>query len=193
MQGSARKHVVFVAAWLYTVTVPGKSWLSCQVILIGVLMLVTLRPALLLVLAGLSTLPASAQGIGGQGGTPLPGARPRNPGQPQQTGIEMRRNMYLEGQVTLEDGSSPGAPVVIQMYCNGQTRPVGYSNLKGYFSFRPAENSREATGDASRSGVPGGPEGGPTGTLANDGFDDPLNIAFGGLGGRRPTARGPST
>ena len=183
MQGSARKHVVFVAAWLYTVTVPGKSWLSCQVILIGVLMLVTLRPALLLVLAGLSTLPASAQGIGGQGGTPLPGARPRNPGQPQQTGIEMRRNMYLEGQVTLEDGSSPGAPVVIQMYCNGQTRPVGYSNLKGYFSFRPAENSREATGDASRSGVPGGPEGGPTGTLANDGFDDPLNIAFGGLGG----------
>ena len=138
---------------------------------------------LFVVLAGFSALSLSAQDLGSQGGTALPGARPRNPGQPQQTGIEMRRNMYLEGQVTLEDGTSPGAPVVIEMYCNGQTRPVGYSNLKGYFSFRPAENSREVTGDASRSGVPGGSDGGPTGTLANDGFDDPLNISFGGLGG----------
>ena len=140
-------------------------------------------PVLLVALAGLAAPPVSAQDLGSQGGSALPGARPRNPGQPQQTGIEMRRNMYLEGQVTLEDGTPPGAPVVIEMYCNGQTRPVGYSNLKGHFSFRPAENSREVVGDASRSGVPGGPEGGPTGTLANDGFDDPLNISFGGLGG----------
>ncbi len=141
------------------------------------------RPVCLIILAGLSTLPVSAQDLGSLGGSTLPGARPRNPGQPQQTGIEMRRNMYLEGTVTLEDGTPPGAPVVIEMYCNGQTRPVGYSNLKGHFSFRPAENSREVIGDASRGGVPGGPDGGPTGTLANDGFDDPLNINFGSLGG----------
>ena len=139
--------------------------------------------ALLVALVWMAALPVSAQDLGNQGGSALPGARPRNPGQPQQTGIEMRRNMYLEGQITLEDGSPPGTPVVIEMYCNGQTRPVGYSNLKGHFSFRPAENSREVVGDASRSGVPGGPDGGPTGTLSNDGFDDPLNINFGSLGG----------
>ena len=141
------------------------------------------RAALLFVSTMLPALSVSGQDIGNYGNSPLPGARPRTPGQPQQTGIEMRRNMYLEGRVTLEDGTPPGAPVVIEMYCNGQNRPVGYSNLKGYFSFRPAENSAEVTGDASRSGVPGGPDGGPTGTLANDGFDDPLNISFGGLGG----------
>ena len=138
---------------------------------------------LLAALAGFAVLPVFAQQLGSQGGTALPGARGNNPGQPQQTGIEMRRNMYLEGRITLDDGSPPGAPVAIEMYCNGQTRPVGYSNLKGHFSFRPAENSREVVGDASRSGVPGGPDGGPTGTLANDGFDDPLNINFGSLGG----------
>ena len=101
----------------------------------------------------------------------------------KQAGVEMQRNMYLKGRVVLQDGTSPGAVVTISMRCNGKNRPVAYSNLRGYFSFRPAEQSREATGDASVGGVPGVSEGGPSGRLSNDGFDDSLNIVFGGLGG----------
>lgn len=95
------------------------------------------------------------------------------------------QNAYFSGQITLEDGTSPQEPVSVEMVCNGQSRQVAYSNLKGHYGFRLGDRSGEVTGDASLSGVPGGPQGGPGATLANDGFDSAnLDREFGGLSGR---------
>jgi len=132
---------------------------------------------------------AQAPGPGieqGAPGTQLPGARARQQqGQPQQSGGDLLQNAYFTGQITLEDGTSPQEPVSVEMVCNGQSRQVAYSNLKGHFGFRLGDRSGEVTGDASLSGVPGGPQGGPGATLANDGFDSAnMDRGFGGLSGR---------
>ncbi len=87
--------------------------------------------------------------------------------------------------MTLDDGGAPPQPVVVELVCNGRARPIAHTDLKGGFGFRLGDRSAEVMGDASVSGVPGGPQGGPLATLANDGFDSaPLDRGFGGLSGR---------
>lgn len=156
------------------------------------------RAAQVFIVATLSFASLWAQGSAtggdqGQPRTPLPGAQPSQAeGQPQQASLELLRNAYFGGRVAFQDGTPAQEPIAVEMTCNGRAIPVGFTNLKGEFGFRLGDRPGEVTGDASVAGVPGGPQGGPIGTLANDGFDAVrMNSGFGGLSGR--TAHRPGT
>lgn len=41
--------------------------------------------------------------------------------------------LFVSGRVTLEDGTAPPEPVVIETVCNGQPHGEGYTDTKGYF------------------------------------------------------------
>jgi tetratricopeptide (TPR) repeat protein len=102
--------------------------------------------------------------------SPTPG-RPTTPTYPQQPSPaeqqnrfpEMQRPIFLSGKVVLEDGTPPPESAVIERVCNGVTRPEGYTDSKGRFSFQP---------DASFGGDPsfgGSGSGGRTGSMGGFG------------------------
>jgi len=82
--------------------------------------------------------------------SPTPG-RPTTPTYPQPTSPtdrqqdrfpEMQRPIFLSGKVTLEDGTPPPEPAVIERVCNGTVRPEGYTDSKGRFSFQLGQNAQ---------------------------------------------------
>jgi tetratricopeptide (TPR) repeat protein len=95
------------------------------------------------------SIPGGGQG-GGRGPTsPTIPSQPTTPQQP--TFPEMQRQlMFVSGRVLLEDGSVPADQVIIERMCNGITRPEGYADSKGRFSFQLGQN-QSAVVDASFS------------------------------------------
>jgi TolA-binding protein len=126
-------------------------------------------------------------GAASPGNIPSPGSPGRIPGQPSPTDPrqpfptdprqqfpEMQRPVFLSGKVVMEDGTPPPDFVTIERICNGITRPEGYTNSKGHFSFQLGQNMNvmQDASVSSQSGTFGGP-----------GFGDPA--ASSRMGGMR--------
>ena len=72
--------------------------------------------------------------------------------QEQMQQMQMNRPIFLSGQVQLSNGVAPPESVVIERICGGQTRPEGYTDSKGRFSFQVGADQSAAMMDASYSG-----------------------------------------
>ena len=48
--------------------------------------------------------------------------------------------VFLQGRVLLESGAPPPETVAIEIFCNGQVSPLGYTDSKGRFAFEPGSN-----------------------------------------------------
>lgn len=70
--------------------------------------------------------------------TPSPGRTTTpstNPTTPSTTpSVSIPQPIFVSGRVTLEDGTAPPDPVVIESVCNGSAHNEGYTDAKGYFS-----------------------------------------------------------
>ena len=51
------------------------------------------------------------------------------------------RNIYITGNVILDDGTPPPQPVTIERICNNTARAQGYTDTKGRFSFQLGDTS----------------------------------------------------
>jgi len=74
-----------------------------------------------------------------------------------ETGINssLEHAVFFSGRVTLEDGSPPPGPVLIQRVCNGLTRTEATTDSRGRFSFKvDAGDSPSKAGDASQAAAP---------------------------------------
>jgi Tfp pilus assembly protein PilF len=107
-----------------------------------------LRAAVLGVLS-FAAFPAFAQtgNSGGTGGAGSGGRTPStstgttsmprsNPNPPQE-----RQVYFVEGRVTLADGSPPPEPVPIERVCNGNAKREAYTDSKGRFQFQLGQNT----------------------------------------------------
>jgi len=100
--------------------------------------------------------PPSAGGGMGSGSAHLP---PNMNG--QATGPvsgTLNGNIYLTGNVMLDDGTPPPDPVTIERVCNGSPRAQAYTDQKGRFSFQIGQTAgvlQDASEEAS--GLPGTP------------------------------------
>jgi tetratricopeptide (TPR) repeat protein len=72
------------------------------------------------------------QGTPSSGGRSQPGA-PAS--QPSPLPGSTPRPLFLSGSVKLADDTAPPASALIELVCDGQVRPQGYSDSKGNFSF----------------------------------------------------------
>lgn len=68
-------------------------------------------------------------------------------------GVSTETSVYFSGQVTMEDGSAPSEPVLIQKICDGHVQDAAWTDPKGHFGFRVGEGSRNVSGDASEAPV----------------------------------------
>lgn len=82
-----------------------------------------------------------------------PNAQSRTPDLTEMPGSIMgdspeHRVVFLNGRVTLEQGVSLNQQVVIQSSCGGGSRPIGYSDSRGYFNIQLAlpDSTRSARG-----------------------------------------------
>jgi tetratricopeptide (TPR) repeat protein len=70
--------------------------------------------------------------------TPSPGRTTTpstNPTTPSTTpAVSIPQPIFVSGRVTMEDGTAPPDPVVIETVCNGSAHNEGYTDGKGYFS-----------------------------------------------------------
>jgi tetratricopeptide (TPR) repeat protein len=87
------------------------------------------------IMGGAATTPSG----GGIGATGSPGSNtppiPTNPQPIHQNPSEgMRVPVPVSGRVMVDDGTPPPETVVIERVCNGNARPEGYTDRKGYFS-----------------------------------------------------------
>lgn len=85
---------------------------------------------------------------GNPGRSPFPGQNPND--QSRFPDLQQNRPIYISGRVMLEDGTPPPDSVTIERLCNGVTRPEGYTNSKGQFSFELGRNNN-VMADASTS------------------------------------------
>ena len=85
---------------------------------------------------------------GNPGRSPFPGQNPND--QTRFPDLQQNRPIYISGRVMLEDGTPPPDSVTIERVCNGVTRPEGYTNSKGQFSFELGRNNN-VMADASTS------------------------------------------
>lgn len=71
-------------------------------------------------------------------GGPRPGPSTSLPPSSTQTPTPVpdmgRNSIYLTGKVLMEDGSSPPINTIIEKICNGNPKPLGYTDQKGNFS-----------------------------------------------------------
>jgi len=88
----------------------------------------------------------------------------------------MQRPIFLSGRVVLEDGTPPPEPVVIERVCNSVTRPEGYTDTKGRFSFQLGQNTQfmpdASWGGDSRFGGADGRTGSMGGFGSNSGISE---------------------
>jgi tetratricopeptide (TPR) repeat protein len=109
-------------------------------------------------LAGLAQV-AVAQGRPGSA-PPMPTTQPQ-PGeglnQPMNGTAGTSQGWYMSGRVMLDDGTVPPDSVTIKRTCGGVTRPMGYTDSKGRFSFSLKQSpgivpdASEGQGDSSLS------------------------------------------
>ncbi len=77
-----------------------------------------------------------------------PGRLPRGVNAPGLSGAPPRGgSVFLSGRVMLDDGSAPSVAVVIERVCNGRSKPEGYTDRRGRFSFELGRST--LTTDAS--------------------------------------------
>ncbi len=88
-------------------------------------------------------------------GTTQPPTQQQRFPQQQQQQQEFRRPIFLSGRLITEEGVPPPEPATIELYCNGQVRPYGYSDSKGRFSITLGQQNAMMGADAS-VGSPGG-------------------------------------
>ncbi len=105
--------------------------------------------------------------------SPLPSSNPTT------SGPELARPFYISGKVTLDDGTPPPEPVSIQLVCNGNRRPIGFSDAKGGFDIDL--NNRQNTAVYADSSQ--------TDTVGRNGL--PSSSPLQGLG-RQQTLAGPN-
>ena len=99
-------------------------------------------------------LPATIAWAQVQGGLPGGGRAPASSGvQPMPDGL--RRPVFISGSVRLTDGTVPPEHVLIERVCNGQSKPEGYTDSQGNFSFLVSEQGNIVLGDASTGTLPG--------------------------------------
>lgn len=111
-----------------------------------------------------SQKPGSTGPTGGITG-PGPSMIPSNvPGRPEGPAVpSLNANIYLTGNVMLDDGTPPPDPVTIERVCNGVPRAQAYTDHKGRFSFQIGQTAG-VTQDASEEGSgPGGSHSGSGG------------------------------
>jgi cytochrome c-type biogenesis protein CcmH/NrfG len=99
-------------------------------------------------------------------------------GQERPSMMEMQRPVFLSGRVLMADGAPPPEPVTIELVCQSNPRPYGYTDMKGRFSITLGDPRGAVFADASV-----GTLGGVTG-LGRDPFS-----ASGPTGGRGITER----
>ncbi len=110
-----------------------------------------------------------------------PGQQQDPYGQRQQNTFEqMPRPIFLSGEVRLANGTPPPEAVVIERVCGGQTRPEGYTDSKGRFSFQVGGDQTAALMDASYNGFGQDNRGGMGGPGAMGGMG---GVGRGGIGG----------
>jgi tetratricopeptide (TPR) repeat protein len=68
-----------------------------------------------------------------------------NPTQPQ----SMPQPIFVSGRVTLEDGTAPPEPAVIETVCNGTPHGEGYTDSRGYFALELGSRNNSIIQDAS--------------------------------------------
>ncbi len=112
------------------------------------------------------------------GGTPGTGTpdrttptQPRTPQEQMPRMPEMRRPIYLQGNVILDNGEPAPPNVVIERFCSGQSIPEDYTDSKGRFSFEVGRNT-QFIADASTSAQSGNP-------MSNDPFGRGGGSTFG--------------
>ena len=66
------------------------------------------------------------------GRTTTPSTNPTTPSTTPSPSIP--QPIFVSGRVTMEDGTAPPDPVVIETVCNGSAHNEGYTDAKGYFS-----------------------------------------------------------
>ncbi|HWC97462.1 MAG TPA: tetratricopeptide repeat protein [Candidatus Sulfopaludibacter sp.] len=116
----------------------------------------------------------SAQTAGGTPARPPTGANPTtgtgsNGATPPTTGITTGTSktttpgysppIYINGRVTLEDGSPPPQPATIERVCYGNSRAEGYTDSQGNFGIELGNESsvfQDASETSTRSSLPGG-------------------------------------
>jgi tetratricopeptide (TPR) repeat protein len=54
--------------------------------------------------------------------------------------MDVQRPIFLQGKVMTDNGTPPPESAVIELVCNGQPRPQGYTDTKGRFSFQLGQN-----------------------------------------------------
>ncbi|MGD0359363.1 MAG: tetratricopeptide repeat protein [Bryobacteraceae bacterium] len=92
--------------------------------------------------------------IGGTGSGHLPPSTMN--GQPQGPApASLNGNIYLTGNVLLDDGTPPPDPVTIERVCTGTPRAQAYTDRKGRFSFQIGQNTGVMQDASEASGVPG--------------------------------------
>jgi tetratricopeptide (TPR) repeat protein len=134
---------------------------------------VILSPAAFAFQAGGSTAPPGGGGTtpappGGGGTTPGTPSTPTTPSPtqpstqqqqrfpPQEQPQEFRRPIFLSGRLITQDGVPPPEPATIELYCNGQVRPYGYSDSKGRFSITLGQQNNMIGADASMGSINSG-------------------------------------
>jgi len=86
---------------------------------------------------------------------------------------EIRRPIFLQGTVVMDDGSTVPSNVVIERVCSGQRIPEGHANSKGQFAFEVGRNSA-LIADASTSSTGFGKQNTPD-AFGRGGFGTPGN------------------
>ncbi len=69
--------------------------------------------------------------------------------QQRQQQQDFRRPIFLSGKLITQDGVPPPESATIELYCNGQARPYGYSDSKGRFSITLGQQNAMIGADAS--------------------------------------------
>ncbi|HTP35600.1 MAG TPA: tetratricopeptide repeat protein [Candidatus Acidoferrales bacterium] len=110
----------------------------------------------------------------GRIGTPTtPNSTTTTPTQPS-TGVP--QPIYVSGRVTLEDGTPPPQPAVIETVCSGAPHGEGYTDAKGYFGIELGSRNNAMIQDASEMG-------------SMSGINNPM-MSSAGAGGTSPMSSG---
>ena len=76
------------------------------------------------------TTPTSTGRTGPTTTTPSNTTNPQNPAQ----STTLTQPLFVSGRVTMEDGTAPPEPAVIETVCNGAPHGEGYTDTRGYFA-----------------------------------------------------------
>ena len=159
---------------------------------------------MLVAAAGLLLLPAYGQnqnkGGGGTTTTPpntggTPGTtntgrttsttnNPTNNTNPNSTQPAIPQPLFVSGRVTLEDGTAPPEPVVIETVCNGMPHGEGYTDTKGYFGVELGSRNSVVQDASEDNTITGMNSVIPSSTTGN-----PLAASVPGLGANDPERR----